>query len=75
MNKAKEEMAEIANKNLIKESLADAIKGADVFIGLSVAGVLKPEMVKTMTSDPIIFAMANPIPDIMPDEAKALEQE
>lgn len=71
MNKAKEEMAEITNKNLLKGSLADAIKGADVFIGLSVAGVLKPEMVKTMTSNPIFFAMTNPIPEIMPAESKA----
>jgi malate dehydrogenase (oxaloacetate-decarboxylating) len=70
MNKAKEEMAEFTNKDLLKGSLAEAIIGADVFIGLSVAGVLKPEMVKTMATDPIVFTMANPIPEIMPDEAK-----
>lgn len=50
--------------------LADAIVGADVFIGVSVAGALKPEMIKTMAKDPIVFAMANPTPEIMPDEAK-----
>lgn len=70
MNPVKEEMANITNKELLKGTLADAIKGADVFIGLSVGGVLKPEMVKSMAKDSIIFAMANPIPEIMPDEAK-----
>jgi len=70
MNSVKEEMAKITNKDKIKGTLADAIKGADVFLGLSVASVLKPEMVKTMASDPIIFAMANPTPEIMPDEAR-----
>ena len=49
----------------------DAIKGADVFIGVSVAGALKPEMAKTMAKDAIVFAMANPTPEILPDEAKA----
>jgi len=71
MNPVKEEMAKITNKDKIKGTLADAIKGADVFLGLSVAGALKAEMVKTMASDSIIFAMANPTPEIMPDEAKA----
>lgn len=71
MNPVKEEMAKITNKDKIKGTLADAIKGADVFLGLSVAGALKPEMVKTMASDSIIFAMANPTPEIMPDVAKA----
>lgn len=70
MNPVKEEMAKITNKDKIKGTLADAIKGADVFLGLSVAGALKPEMVKTMVSDSIIFAMANPTPEIMPEEAK-----
>jgi len=70
MNPVKEEMAKITNKDKIKGTLADAIKGADVFLGLSVAGVLKPEMVKTMAADSIIFAMANPTPEIMPDVAK-----
>jgi len=71
MNPVKEEMAKITNKGKIKGTLADAIKGADVFLGLSVAGALKPEMVKTMASDSVIFAMANPTPEIMPDVAKA----
>lgn len=71
MNLAKEEMAKVTNRGMLKGTLADAVKGADVFLGLSVAGALKPEMAKTMASDSIIFAMANPIPEIMPDEAKA----
>jgi len=70
MNPVKEEMAKVTNRKMIKGALADAIVGADVFLGLSVAGALKPEMVKTMASDSIIFAMANPTPEIMPDEAK-----
>ena len=70
MNPVKEEMAKITNRGMLKGTLADAIKGADVFLGLSVAGALRPEMVKTMASDSIIFAMANPTPEIMPDEAK-----
>jgi len=71
MNSVKEEMSKITNKEKIKGTLTDAIVGADVFLGLSVAGALKPEMVKTMASDSIIFAMANPTPEIMPDVAKA----
>jgi len=71
MNPVKEEMAKITNHKKIKGTLADAIKDADVFLGLSAAGALKPEMVKTMASDSIIFAMANPTPEIMPDIAKA----
>jgi len=71
MNPAKEEMAKVTNREMIKGTLADAIIGADVFIGLSVGGILKQEMVKSMANDPIIFAMANPIPEIMPEEAKA----
>jgi len=70
MNPVKEKMAKITNKEKIKGTLADAIVGADVFLGLSVAGALKSEMVKTMGSDSIIFAMANPTPEIMPDVAK-----
>ena len=54
---------------MLFRSLADALVGADVFIGVSVAGALTPEMVKTMASDPIVFAMANPAPEIMYDEA------
>jgi len=70
MNPIKEEMAKVTNLEKIKGTLSDAIKGADVFLGLSAAGALKPEMVKNMASDAIIFAMANPTPEIMPDIAK-----
>lgn len=66
VNKYKEEFAVETDAR----TLADAIKGADIFIGLSVAGALKKDMVKSMNKDPIIFAMANPVPEIMPDEAK-----
>ena len=59
----------ITNEDNLTGSLADALVGADVFIGVSVAGALTPEMVKTMASDPIVFAMANPTPEIMYDEA------
>lgn len=68
---AKTALAEITNPDNIKGSLADALVNADVFIGVSAPGILKPEMVKTMNKDSIIFAMANPTPEIMPDEAKA----
>ncbi|MBR5228349.1 MAG: NAD-dependent malic enzyme [Firmicutes bacterium] len=68
-NSAKQEMAEITNKGMLKGSLADAVKGADVFMGVSAAGALTQEMVRTMAKDPIIFAMANPTPEIMPDLA------
>jgi malate dehydrogenase (oxaloacetate-decarboxylating) len=70
MNPVKEEMAKITNRSKMQGSLADAMKGADVFIGVSVAGAVTPEMVASMNRDPIIFAMANPIPEIMPEEAK-----
>ncbi|KIY22136.1 MULTISPECIES: NAD(P)-dependent malic enzyme [Mesobacillus] len=70
MNSIKEEVAKFTNRDNVKGSLADAIKGADVFIGVSVAGALTAEMVQTMNPDSIIFAMANPVPEIMPDEAK-----
>jgi len=70
MNWIKEEMAQITNKEKIKGTLSDAIVGADVFLGLSVAGALSKDMVRSMASDPIVFAMANPTPEIMPAEAK-----
>ena len=70
LNKEKQEMAEITNKNMLKGTLEDVIKGADVFIGVSAPGCLTPEMVKSMAENPIIFAMANPTPEIMPDIAK-----
>ncbi|MCM3588605.1 NAD-dependent malic enzyme [Mesobacillus maritimus] len=71
MNTIKAEIAKYTNRNNVKGSLADAIVGADVFIGVSAAGALTAEMVKTMNPDPIVFAMANPTPEIMPEEAKA----
>ena len=71
LNAIKQEMAELTNSGLLDGSLADAVAGSDVFIGVSAPGVLTQDMVKTMNSDAIIFAMANPIPEIYPDEAKA----
>ncbi len=70
-NPVKKEMAEITNLSQQSGSLADALKGADIFIGVSAPGSVTTEMVKTMNPDPMIFAMANPTPEIMPDEAKA----
>ncbi|MBC2723899.1 malic enzyme-like NAD(P)-binding protein [Desulfosporosinus sp.] len=70
MNKSKDEIAKVTNLTMIKGSLADAMVGADVFIGVSAANTVTPEMVKSMAKDPIIFAMANPVPEIMPDLAK-----
>ena len=69
MNWKKEEMAGITNPENIKGWLSDAVKGRDVFIGVSVGGVLKKEMVKEMAGEPIVFALANPVPEIMPAEA------
>jgi len=66
-----EEMAAVTNPRSLKGGLANAIEGADIFIGVSAPGVLKPQMVKSMNRDPIIFACANPTPEIMPEEAKA----
>lgn len=71
MNWIKKEMAEETNLEGIKGSLADVIKGADVFIGVSAPGLVTTEMVKTMNKDAIIFACANPTPEIFPDDAKA----
>ena len=70
MWKIKEQMAEKTNPEMCKGSLADAVKGADVFIGVSAPGTLTKDMVKTMNKDAIIFACANPTPEIFPDEAK-----
>lgn len=70
MNPIKEEVAKITNRNCVKGSLQDVIKEADVFIGVSASGVLTKEMVRSMNHNPIIFAMANPLPEIMPEEAK-----
>jgi len=71
LNYEKELMAKISNKAKKKGTLADVLVGADVFIGVSGPGVVTSDMVKSMAKDPIIFAMANPVPEIMPDEAKA----
>lgn len=70
LNHVKQEMAEITNLSHKTGSLADAMVGADVFLGISAAGCVTQDMVKTMAKDPIIFAMANPTPEIMPDLAK-----
>lgn len=70
LNPIKEEMAAITNFNMEKGSLADVIKGADIFIGVSAPGALTKEMVRSMAKDAIIFACANPTPEIFPDEAK-----
>ena len=71
LNPIKEEMAKITNRNMEKGTLADVIRGADVFVGVSAPGTLTAEMVKTIAKDPIIFACANPTPKIFPDDAKA----
>ena len=71
LNWVKEEMAQVTNLQKETGSLADVIKGADVFIGVSAPGTLTTEMVKTMNKYAIVFACANPIPEIFPDEAKA----
>ncbi|USK32880.1 NAD-dependent malic enzyme [Bacillus sp. F19] len=70
MNNVKAEVAKFTNRDRAEGSLADVIKDADVFIGVSVEGALTKEMIATMKSDPIIFAMANPVPEIMPSDAK-----
>ncbi len=71
MNPIKEKIAEFTNQKQIQGGLEEVIKDADVFIGVSIEGALSEEMVKTMAEDPIIFAMANPNPEIMPGDAKA----
>ena len=70
LNKEKEEMAEICNQNMEKGTLAEVLKGADVFIGVSAPGTVTEEMVQSMADKPILFPMANPVPEIMPDLAK-----
>ncbi|MDR0924812.1 MAG: NAD-dependent malic enzyme, partial [Hungatella sp.] len=67
---AKQELAEITNPDQLKGDLKDALKGADVFIGVSAPGIVSKEMVSSMNRDAILFAMANPTPEIMPEEAK-----
>ncbi len=71
LNAVKAEMAAVTNPRGIKGTLADAVRGADVFIGVSAPGVLTGELVKTMARDAVIFACANPTPEIFPEEARA----
>ncbi|MCR4651489.1 MAG: NADP-dependent malic enzyme [Lachnospiraceae bacterium] len=71
LNSSKKEMLELSNPNDEKGSLADVIKNADIFVGVSAPDTLTADMVKTMATDPIVFAMSNPVPEIMPDVAKA----
>jgi len=71
LDDAKRELAKITNPDNIQGTLADAIVGADVFIGVSAPGVVSQDMVRSMNKDSILFAMANPTPEIMPEEAKA----
>ncbi|MBR4833517.1 MAG: NADP-dependent malic enzyme [Thermoguttaceae bacterium] len=71
LNASKQEIADMTNKERVTGGLAEAMKGADVFVGVSVANCVTQEMVKSMNADPIVFTCANPIPEIHPDEAKA----
>ena len=71
LNPAQSAMAKVTNRRHLRGSLADAVQGADVFIGVSAPNVLSQDMVRSMAKDPIVFAMANPTPEIMPDEARA----
>ncbi|MBQ4362539.1 MAG: NAD-dependent malic enzyme [Oscillospiraceae bacterium] len=70
LNPQKQEIARLTNREKLKGSLADAVKGADVFIGISAPGTLTKDMVRSMNKDPIIFPMANPDPEITPEDAK-----
>ena len=67
LNPAQEEMAKVTNREHMTGTLADAVKGADVFFGMSAPQVLTAEMVSTMAKDPMVFAMANPVPEIWPE--------
>lgn len=71
LNSAHEEIAKVTNKERLHGDLATAMAGADVFIGVSAPNVVTPDMIKSMAQDPIVFPMANPTPEIMPDLAKA----
>ena len=71
LNSAHQEIAKVTNKSCLRGNLADAMAGADVFIGVSAPNVVSPEMIMSMATDPIVFPMANPTPEIMPDIAKA----
>ncbi len=71
LNPAHEEMSKLTNRAKLQGTLADAIKGADVFVGVSAPNCVTEDMIKSMNTDPIVFPMANPVPEIMPDLAKA----
>lgn len=71
LNWMQQEMTKVTNLNHAKGTLADALKGADIFVGVSAPGIVSAEMVASMNKDSILFAMANPVPEIMPDVAKA----
>ena len=71
LNASKQEIADLTNKDRVTGGLVEAMKGADVFVGVSVPNCVTQEMVKSMNADPIVFTCANPIPEIHPDEAKA----
>ncbi|MDO4513377.1 MAG: NADP-dependent malic enzyme [Lachnospiraceae bacterium] len=71
LNWMQQEMTKVTNPNNETGSLADALKGADIFVGVSAPNIVTPEMVSSMNHDSILFAMANPVPEIMPDVAKA----
>ncbi len=71
LNPAQKEMAAVTNREKKQGTLADMLKGADAFIGVSRPGLVTRDMVASMAKDPVVFAMANPVPEIMPDEAKA----
>ncbi len=71
LNPAKGEIVQITNPDNVSGTLADAMRGADVFIGVSAPGTVTPDMVRSMAPEPILFPMANPVPEIMPDDARA----
>ena len=70
LSEAHRQLAKITNREQLKGTLSDAMKGADVFIGVSAPKIVTAEMVSTMAKDAIVFAMANPVPEILPEEAK-----
>ncbi len=71
LNWMQQKMAEVTNPDNLSGTLADALKGADIFVGVSAPNIVTPDMVSSMNRDSILFAMANPVPEIMPDVAKA----
>ena len=71
LNPFKADLAKVTNRGMVKGGLAEAMKGTDIFIGVSAPGIVSQEMIKSMNPNPLVFPMANPTPEIMPDEAKA----